>query len=113
MLVLHNVRMIPSNVRKNKGTTECDKSTIICDISTTQCNDGTIKCDILVTWYSRLPTNGYSTLFFWEGGTVELPLRLINLNVYIIYTINNRIRCLSFIILRTNIFSYKFLNSKK
>ena len=25
MLVLHNVRMVPLNVKKNKGTTECDK----------------------------------------------------------------------------------------
>ena len=61
MLILHNVRMVPSNVRKNKGTTECDKSTVTCDFSTTQCEDGTIKCDVLVTWYSRLPTNGYYT----------------------------------------------------
>ena len=35
--------MVLSNVRKNKGTTECDKSTITCDVSTTQCEDGTIK----------------------------------------------------------------------
>ena len=28
MLVLYNVRMVPSNVRKNKGTTKCDKSSI-------------------------------------------------------------------------------------
>ena len=94
MLVLRNVRMVPSNVRKkkkrgtiecdksivtcdvgtaqcedgiikcekkNKGTTDCDKSTVTCDFSTTQCEDGTIKCDVLVTWYSRLPTNGYRT----------------------------------------------------
>ena len=45
MLVLHNVRMVPLNVRKNKGTTECDKSTITCDVSTTQCEDGTIYCE--------------------------------------------------------------------
>ena len=45
MLVLHNVRMVPSNVRKNKGITECDKSTITCDINITQCEDGTIKCE--------------------------------------------------------------------
>ena len=32
MLVLHNVRMVPLNVRKNKGTTEYDKSTVICVI---------------------------------------------------------------------------------
>ena len=30
---------------KNKGTTECNKSTIICDVSTTQYKDGTIKCE--------------------------------------------------------------------
>ena len=44
MLVLHNVRMLPSNVRKkNKRTTKYDKSTIICDVGTTQCKDDTIK----------------------------------------------------------------------
>ena len=34
--VLHNVRMVPLNVRKkkNKGTTECDKNTVICDVGT-------------------------------------------------------------------------------
>ena len=62
MLVLPNMTIEPSNVRKkNKGTIECDKSTVICDISTTQCDDGTIKCDILVTWYSRLLSSGYHT----------------------------------------------------
>ena len=30
---LHNVRMEPSNVRKNKGTIKYDKSTVTCDIS--------------------------------------------------------------------------------
>ena len=45
MLVLYNVRMVPSNVIKNKGTVECDKSTITCDISTTQYEDGIIKCE--------------------------------------------------------------------
>ena len=47
MSVLHNVKMVPSNVRKkkNKGTTECDKSTVTCDVGTTQCNDGTIICE--------------------------------------------------------------------
>ena len=44
ILVLHNVRMIPLNVRKkSKGITEYDKSPVICDVSTTQCEDGTIK----------------------------------------------------------------------
>ena len=46
MLVLHNMRMVPLNVRKkNNGTTECDKSTITYDISSTQSEDGTIKCE--------------------------------------------------------------------
>ena len=59
MLVLQNVKIVPSNMRKNKEITKYDKSTVTCDISTTQCEDGTIKYDVLVTWYSRLPTNGY------------------------------------------------------
>ena len=45
MLVLHNVRMVPSNVGKNKGTTEYDKSTITCDVSTTQYENDIIKCE--------------------------------------------------------------------
>ena len=45
MLVLHNVRIVPLNVKKNNGTTEYDKSTITYDVSTTQCEDGTIKCE--------------------------------------------------------------------
>ena len=32
VLVLHNVRMVPSSVRKNKGTIECDKSTFTCNV---------------------------------------------------------------------------------
>ena len=36
--------MISSNVRKkNKGITECDKSTVIYDVDTIQCENGTIK----------------------------------------------------------------------
>ena len=42
-LVLHNMRMVPLNVRKNKGTTKCNKSTVTCDISIVQCEDDTIK----------------------------------------------------------------------
>ena len=34
MLILHNVRIVPSNVRKNKGTTEYDKSIVTCDVGT-------------------------------------------------------------------------------
>ena len=34
MLVLYNVRITPSNVRKKKGTTKCDKSTVTCDVGT-------------------------------------------------------------------------------
>ena len=45
MLILHNVRMIPSNVRKNKGITECDKITVTCDVGIAQYEDGTIKCE--------------------------------------------------------------------
>ena len=44
ILVLHNVRIVPSNVRKKK-TTECDKSTITCNVSAAQYKDGTIKCE--------------------------------------------------------------------
>ena len=45
MLVLHNVRMVPSNVRKNKETTVCDKSIVTYDVGTAQCEDGIIKCE--------------------------------------------------------------------
>ena len=48
MLVLYNVRMVPSNVGKNKGTTECDKNTITCDVSITQCENGIIKCEKII-----------------------------------------------------------------
>ena len=35
MFVMHNTRMIPSNVRKkNMRTIECDKSTVTCDFGT-------------------------------------------------------------------------------
>ena len=40
--------MVPSNVRKKKGTTKYDKSTVICDVGTIKCkkkNKGTIECD--------------------------------------------------------------------
>ena len=41
MLVLLNVTMEPSNVRKHKGTTLCDKSTITCNVETAKCKDET------------------------------------------------------------------------
>ena len=44
-LVLHNVRTVPSNVRKNKRTTECNKSTVTYDVEPSQYEDGTIKCE--------------------------------------------------------------------
>ena len=44
MLILFNVTIEPSNMRKNKGTTKCDKSTITCDVNTTQCENDIIKC---------------------------------------------------------------------
>ena len=37
--------MKSSNVRKIKGTIECDKSTVICDFGTAQCDNGTVKCE--------------------------------------------------------------------
>ena len=45
MLELHNVMIEPTNVRENKGTTECDKSTVIWDVGTTQCKDGMVKSE--------------------------------------------------------------------
>ena len=45
ILVLHNVRMVPSYVRKNKGTSECNKSIVTYDIGTAQCENDTIKCE--------------------------------------------------------------------
>ena len=70
ILVLHNVRTVPSNVRKNMGTTKCDKSTVTCDVSITQCEDGNIKCVVLVTWYNRLPTSEYCTKKKGEYGKI-------------------------------------------
>ena len=45
MLVLYNVMMIPSNVRKNKGSSKCDRSTATCDVGNAQYEDGIIKCE--------------------------------------------------------------------
>ena len=46
MLVLPNVIMELLNVRKHKGTTPCDKSTVTCNVDTTQCENVTVKCII-------------------------------------------------------------------
>ena len=56
ILVLPNVTIEPSNMKKkNKGTIECDKSTVTYVVGTIQCdnktvkyeekNKGTIECD--------------------------------------------------------------------
>ena len=46
MLILPNVTMGPSNVRKkNKGTIECGKSRVICDVGIAYYNNRTIKCE--------------------------------------------------------------------
>jgi len=37
------MRMVPLNVRKIKGTIECDKSTVTCDVGTIQCKDDIIR----------------------------------------------------------------------
>ena len=37
--------MVPSNVRKNKEITECDKIIVTCDVGIAQCEDCTIKCE--------------------------------------------------------------------
>ena len=37
--------MIPSDVGKNKGTNECDKSIVTCDVGTIEFEDGIIKCE--------------------------------------------------------------------
>ena len=43
---LHNVTIKSSNMKKkNKGTTECDKSTVPCNVNTAQYKDDTIKCE--------------------------------------------------------------------
>ena len=37
--------MIPSNVKKNKGTTECDKNIVTCNVGIAQYEDDIIKCE--------------------------------------------------------------------
>ena len=45
ILILDNVRIVSLNVRKNKGTSECDNSTDISDVSTSQCEDSIMKSE--------------------------------------------------------------------
>jgi len=61
-LVLRDVTMEPSNVSKNKGIIECNKSMIRCDVGTTyvkmepsnvkknmgtiECGKSTVTCDV-------------------------------------------------------------------
>ena len=44
MLESHNVRNC-TMWEKGRGTTQCDKRTVICDVGTTQCDDRTVKCE--------------------------------------------------------------------
>ena len=43
MLALDNMKMVSSNVRKNKGTIECDKTTIPYNVIITQYDNSVIK----------------------------------------------------------------------
>ena len=43
VLVLPNMTIEPSNVRKNRETTECDKNTVTCDVGTALCENGIVK----------------------------------------------------------------------
>ena len=45
MLVLPNLTIEPSNVRKKKRITKCNKSTVTYDVSTAQFKDDTINCE--------------------------------------------------------------------
>ena len=45
MLILPNMIMKSSNIRKkNKGTIECDKSIVTCNVDIAQYENDTIKC---------------------------------------------------------------------
>ena len=73
MLELHNVRIEPSNMRKNKESTKYDKITVTCDVRTAQYESGTVKCEDLIIWHIKLPTSGYRTPSKKRRGMVELP----------------------------------------
>ena len=37
------MRMKPSNVKKGKGITKCEKRIVTCDVGIAQCEDETVK----------------------------------------------------------------------
>ena len=39
------MRTTPSNVRKNMGTTKCDKIIVTCDVNIAQYEDDIIRCE--------------------------------------------------------------------
>ena len=47
MLVLPNVTMEPSNMRKKEKMriTDCDKSTVACNVGNAQCDNKIVKCE--------------------------------------------------------------------
>ena len=44
ILELHTVKIESLSMRK-KGTTQCDKRIVICNVGTAQCEDETVKCE--------------------------------------------------------------------
>ena len=48
ILELHYVIIELSNVRKNKGTTKCEKRIVKCDVRTAQYRDGIVKCEKII-----------------------------------------------------------------
>ena len=55
MLVLPNVTIEPSNVRKNKGTTKCDVGTAQCEEKKkpTKCDKSIVKCYVSTAKYDN------------------------------------------------------------
>ena len=49
--------MKPSNVRKDKVTTKCDKSKVTCDIGTIQCDNKTFKYEKIIIIIIRVQPN--------------------------------------------------------
>ena len=59
---------------KNKGTTECEKRTITCDVETTQYEDGTIKCKKK----SKRTTQCDKRTVICDVGTANVTMKLSN-----------------------------------